>query len=496
MKRIRAIRLPLLSLLLAATVMQGNGRELRLTLDDAIAMARVQSVEAASALDELRTAYWEWRTFRADQLPELSFTATAPSYAKQYSSYMDENGDYSFVRTNTLQAHGELSVNQNVALTGGKISLSSSLDFLRQLDGMKYNQFMTVPLALTLDQPLFGVNTMKWDRRIEPVRYSEAKAAFLSATEDVARLTVDYYFNLLMSMENVAIAEQNLENASLLYKVAQEKRDMGKISRNDLLQMELNEIEARAELTDTRSSLKAMMFQLRSFLGLGDDVEIVPVVPEKVPEAEISYGDALAKATENNKFMKSMLREQLEADYEVARAKGDMREIKLFARIGYSGTDPEIGGAYGHLKSNQLASVGFSIPLVDWGKRRGKVKVAESKRRVSESRIRQETLNFNQELFILVERFTNQQEQLSLSTRASEIATQRYETNVETYLIGMLSPLELNDSRTSKDSSRRDYVTQLYKFWTYWYQLRSLTLYDYSGHCDINADFEKLIKNM
>ena len=60
----------------------------------------------------------------------------------------------------------------------------------------------------------------------------------------------------------------------------------------------------------------------------------------------------------------------------------------------------------------------------------------------------------------------------------------------------MLSPLELNDSRTSKDSSRRDYVTQLYKFWTYWYQLRSLTLYDYSGRCDINADFEKLVKNM
>ncbi|MDE6310980.1 MAG: TolC family protein [Muribaculaceae bacterium] len=496
MKRIRLTRLPLFSCLLAASVMQGYGRELRLTLDDAIAMARVQSVEAASALDELRTAYWEWRTFRADQLPELSFTATAPSYAKQYSSYMNENGDYSFVRTNTLQAHGELSVNQNVALTGGKVSLSSSLDFLRQLDGAKYNRFMTVPIALTLDQPLFGVNTMKWDRRIEPVRYSEAKAAFLSATEDVARLTVDYYFNLLMSMENVAIAEQNLENASLLYAVAQEKREMGKISRNDLLQMELNEIEARSELTDTRSSLKAMMFQLRSFLGLGEDVEIIPVVPENVPSAEISYGDALAKATENNKFMKSMLREQLEADYEVARAKGDMREIKLFARIGYSGTDPEIGGAYGHLKSNQLASVGFSIPLVDWGKRRGKVKVAESKRRVSESRIRQETLNFNQELFILVERFTNQQEQLALSTRASEIASQRYQTNVETYLIGMLSPLELNDSRSSKDSSRREYVTQLYKFWTYWYQLRSLTLYDYSGRCDINADFEKLVKYM
>lgn len=103
-------------------------------------------------------------------------------------------------------------------------------------------------------------------------------------------------------------------------------------------------------------------------------------------------------------------------------------------------------------------------------------------------------MNFNQELFILVERFANQRQQLDLAARAAEIATRRYDTNVETYLVGMLSPLELNDSRTSKDSSRRDYISQLSKFWTYWYQLRSLTLYDYSAAHNIDADFDKLIK--
>ena len=78
--------------------------------------------------------------------------------------------------------------------------------------------------------------------------------------------------------------------------------------------------------------------------------------------------------------------------------------------------------------------------------------------------------------------------------RSADIAAQRYDTNVETYLIGKISTLELNDSRISKDSSRRDLINQLYRFWTYWYQLRSLTLYDYSGQCDINADIDKLVK--
>jgi outer membrane protein TolC len=468
-------------------------REVSLTLEEAIDMARVRSVDAAEALDELRTAYWEWRTFRADQLPEVTFKATAPSYANQYSSYMNENGEYSFVRSKSLEAAGQLSVTQNIRLTGGTISLNSSLDFLRQFDNGGSNKFMTIPVALTLDQPIFGVNTMKWDAKIEPVKYAEAKAKFLSATEDVARQTVEYFFTLIMSRENVDIAKQNLANAEKLYTIAIEKRQMGQISENDLLQMELNVLSAKSSLTDYTSTLKSNMFQLRTFLDLDEDVEIVPEIPSAVPAVEINYEEALEKALENNKFAQNMARRQLEADYQVAKAKGDLREINLFVQVGYTGTDNNFSSAYTRLKSNEIAQIGFSIPLLDWGKRRGKVKVAESNRRVTESTLRRERMDFNQEIFILVERFTNQQSQLDIAVRSNEIAQRRYTTNVETYLIGKISTLDLNDSQTTKDESRRDYVNELYKYWNYWYQLRSLTLYDWQSHTNINADIARLV---
>ena len=80
---------------LALLPLIGAARELTLCLDDAIAMARVKSVDAAVALDELKTAYWEWRTYRADQLPEISFKATAPSYSNQYTPYMNSQGEFS-----------------------------------------------------------------------------------------------------------------------------------------------------------------------------------------------------------------------------------------------------------------------------------------------------------------------------------------------------------------------------------------------------------------
>ncbi len=479
----------------SASCFGAETERITITLDEAIARARVNSVDAAVALDELRTSYWEYRSYRAELLPEVNFSATVPAYHKQYSPYMNESGSYSFVRNNYLQMNGEVSLSQNIWLTGGKVSLNTSLDFFRQLDGDKYNRFMSIPVALTLTQPIFGVNNLKWNRKIEPVRYEEAKAAYMSASEDVAIKAISYYFQLLMADENLLIARQNLENARKLYDVAKEKREMGRISGNDLLQMELNRLNAESELTDCESNRKSCMFQLRTLLDYNENTDIIPETPSDVPTAAITYDDALQKALDRNKFAANLRRRQLEADYEVAKAKGNMRQISLFAQVGYTGTDRRFAGAYSTLKDNQVVEIGFEIPILDWGRRRGKVKVAESNRKVTESRLRQERADFAQNIFILVERYRNQLDQLDISRRADEIAAKRYATNVETFMIGKISTLDLNDSRTSKDEARREYINELYLFWNYYYQLRSLTLWDYALDSDIDTDIEKILKN-
>lgn len=465
-----------------------------ITLDEAITLARVQSVNAAVALNELKTAYWEYRTFRADLLPEVNFSATVPGYSKSYSSYQQSDGSYTFVRNNYMQMSGELSIDQNIWLTGGTLSLNTSLDFMKQLDGEKIKRYMSVPIALTLNQPIFGVNTFKWDRRIEPVRYAEAKAAFLSATEEVTMTTINYFFNLLLAKENVGIARQNLENAEKLYEVAKAKRRMGQISENDVLQLKLNMLNAQSTLTDNESTLKSNMFRLRSFLALGETEELEPVLPDTLPTMLLNYQDVLEKALANNSFAHNIRRRQLEADYEVAKAKGNLRQITLFAQVGYTGTDQTFKGAYDPLKDNQVVEVGFRIPLLDWGKRRGQVKVAKSNREVVQSRLRQETMDFNQDLFILVEQFNNQRSQLGIAEEADLIAQKRYKTNVETFMIGKISTLDLNDAQVSKDEARQKHINELFWYWYYYYQLRSLTLWDFEKNTNIDADFEKIIR--
>lgn len=321
---------------LALSAQKEGQTEREITLNEAIAMARSQSVDAAVALNELKTAYWEYRTFRADLLPEVNLTGTLPNYNKSYSSYQNSNGSYSFVRNSALGLSGELSIDQNIWLTGGKLSLTSSLDYMKQLGSDGDRQFMSVPVTLKLTQPIFGVNNIKWDRRIEPVRYAEAKAAFITATEEVTMRAITYYFNLLLARENLSTAQQNRKNADHLYEVALAKRKMGQISENELLQLKLSALNAKAALTEAESDLNAKMFQLRAFLGVGEDEILRPVIPEAVDGSKMEYNMVLNKALERNSFAQNIRRRQLEADYEVATARGNLRSVDLFASIGYT----------------------------------------------------------------------------------------------------------------------------------------------------------------
>ena len=491
----KKIYIAIISLLLSDVGLQAQEQDtVRLTLKEAINLAQMQSVDAAVALNELKTAYWEYRTHVADQLPEINFKGTLPAYSKQYTKYQQSDGSYTFVQNNSLGLNGEISIDQNIALTGGKISLNSSLDFNRQLGKGAFNEYMSVPIGLTLTQPIFGVNDQKWKRRIEPVRYQEAKAAYIESVEGVTINTIGYFFNLLLANENLHIARQNLENADKLYEIAIAKRKIGHISESELMQLKLSALQMKGKLTEAQSGLNANMFQLRAFLGIGEDEVLCPVVPETVDGGKMEYNMVLNKALERNSFAQNIRRRQLEADYAVATARGNLRSINLFARLGYTGESRENYRVYKKLHEKKIVQVGVQIPILDWGKRRGKVRVAKSNRDVVLSKIRQEQINFNQDIFLLVEHFNNQAQQLAIAKEADGIAQQRYKTSIETFLIGKINTLDLNDAQSSKDAARQKHISELYYYWYYFYQIRSLTLWDFRTNTELEADFDEIVR--
>lgn len=471
----------------------------RITLDEAIHRAASQSVDAVVARNEYVSSYWEYRTYKSELLPELAFNGTLPYYTKSYNSYQNPDGSYNYVASDYSQLDATLSATQNLPWTGGKLSFESSAQKLTQYGEDKGTKWKAIPYALTLEQPLFGFNSLGWKKRIEPVKKKEAEQKLVAAIEETSTTLISHYFNLLLAKANKETAVQNLENTQKLYKIAEARFKIGQVSESELLQLKVGMLNAESELVNAEAALNARMFELRSFLGYEDDVVVEPVIPQFATQQipVLAYSEVLDWATQNNAFTQNIQRRMLESERDVSKAKAERWNISLYASVGRVGQDSSWRNAYNpnYMKDNQVVQVGIKIPIVDWGKRKGQVKIAEANREVVNSKVQKEQRDFNQQIFLTVQNFNNQPKQLAVAQETDTIARKRYQTCVEAFVLGKMDVLNLNDAQSAKDIARRNWIQQLFSLWSYYYQIRSLTLYDFIEKKQLAVNYNDFVKN-
>lgn len=467
------------------------------SLVDAIGRSRTISVDAVVARNQYKSSYWEYRTYKSELLPLATLSTTLPYYSKSYNAFQNSDGSYTYVSNDYSQMDASLSISQNIPLTGGSISVESSLQRLQQYGDNNTTRYMAIPASVTLEQPIFGFNRVKWLQKIEPVKYNEAKRKLTADMESVSNQTITYYFNLLVGQINLEIAYQNLKNSEKLYTIAEAKRKIGQISENDLLQLKVSLLKSESYMTDAQASFNSRMFQLRSYLGYGEDVVIRPVIPDIFSETlpVLSYPEVISLARQNNAFTQTIQRRMLEADRDISQAKADRWNAKLFVSFGMSGQDDTFSRAFNsnNWRNNQIVNVGISIPILDWGRGKGKVKIAEANRDVEKAKVEKDQMDFNQNVYLRVQNFNSQSKQLELAKVTDEVAQKRYNTSIEAFVLGKIDVLNLNDSQSSKDEARRNYIEQMYLLWSYYYQIRSLTLYDFINKEDLAVSYDNII---
>jgi len=488
------------SIIILLLIVSGNIKAqdtIVVSLMDAIQRSASISVDAVVARNQYKSSYWGYRTYKAELLPEVTLNTTLPYYSKSYNSFQNSDGSYTFVSNDYSKIDAGIAITQNIPLTGATLSLESSFQRLQQYGDNGSTRYMAIPGSITLEQPILGFNRVKWLQKIEPVKYQEAKQQLVASMEDVSNTAIQYYFNMLLGQINMEIALQNLKNTEKLYTIAEARRKIGQISENDLLQLKISLLKAESYLTDAQASLSSRMFQLRSFLGYSEDIIVKPIIPEgwlsKMPI--LSYPKVVSLARENNPFTQNVQKRMLEASRDVSQAKADRWNAKLFVSFGMSGQEDTFAQAFNNnnWRSNQVINVGIKIPILDWGKGKGKVKIAEANREVENSKIEKEQMDFNQDVYLRVQNFNSQSKQLELAKETDIIAQQRYNTSIEAFVLGKIDVLNLNDSQSSKDEARRNYIEQMYLLWSYYYQIRSLTLYDFVNDKEIAVNYENIV---
>lgn len=462
------------------------------SLEQIIKLAQEQSPDAIKAKHMFRANYWQMRTYKAEFLPKVSLIGTLPKFSREIIPQFDD-GQEQYFDYNQLATNANISLTQNLGLTGGTFFVNSGLNRLDNFN-LDTTYYSSVPISIGYRQNINGYNELKWKKKIEPLKYEEAKMNYIKNMEDVAYKAVNYFFSLALAQRNLEIAKVNYSNTDTLYKIAQGRYQIGTIAENELLQMELSNLNAGIALNNANLDLEVRKFQLRSFLGFNDNVDIQLIIPQEVRSIDVNVQLALEEAKANSPEIFSFTRQLLEAEQEVARTKAEKGlNIDFYASFGLNQTGADLGSLYQKPLNQQSVNLGVVLPILDWGLAKGKYKMAKSNQEVVKTTIDQAKTDFEQQIFLKVMQFNMQDDQVNIARKAEQIALSRYNVTKQRFLIGKINVLELNDSQTSKDRANTQYISALHNYWTYFYDLRKLTLYDFLKNEKITHDFTKLI---
>ena len=201
------------------------------------------------------------------------------------------------------------------------------------------------------------------------------------------------------------------------------------------------------------------MFSLASFLNLDKNTVIELDIPGRPIGKMIPVDDALMRAKENNPTFLEQRQNVLEAEQNVDKTKKESRFNASFnASVGFNQVADKLGDARECFPQQDLVSVSVSIPLIDWGVRKGKYNMAKNNLNVVRIAARQEELSVEEEVIMTVNDFNIQQSLIASAEEALDLAVMAYEQTRQRFIIGKADvnslTLSLNRQQEAQKKAR------------------------------------------
>jgi len=465
---------------------------IKLDLQKTIQLANDSSLEAFRTQNMYLSGRWEYRTFKANRLPSLTLNMIPAEYNRDITKRYDSENNLDVYRSQqSFYTFGNLAIKQNFDLTGGAFFLESQLGYIRNFGITRSIQLTSIPVRLGYSQSLIGYNPYKWERRIEPLKYEKAKKQFVYNIEAVSVQATTLFFNLAMAQAEYDLAKKNMTSSDTLYSTGIQRQKIAAISKADLLTLKLDVVNARNTLQNKMSALRRDMFSLISFLNLDKNTLISLDLPKCPKELVIPIDKALKLAHENNPLLLELKQGVLQAECNVDKAKKESRfNASVNISIGFNQVADNLAGVYSKPMQQDMISVNLSIPLIDWGVRKGKYNMAQSNSNIAKISARQDEISLDEEVIMTVNDFNMQETLIASAEEAFELSTIAYHEIRQRFIIGKADINSLTLSLNRQQEAQRNYISALQNYWLNYYKIRKLTLYDFATGISMTDKFD------
>lgn len=452
-----------------------------LTLEDAIAMAQRQGPSAQVARTTRDAARARDHAFNARLLPQVILGGNAANLNRGINPITLNDGSTKFIAQAQNQSSLGLSIAQKIPLTGGTLSIGSELSRIDQFGDSTAKSWQTTPVFIQLQQDLFKPRTLVWDEKVESLGAAVAERQYLEAKEDVAGLTAAAFFDLYSAQMTYDNALANTGVNDTLYTLNKGRFEVGKIGENDLLKSELALLRARASLDDAKLARDRAEAALRRTIEYPGGQPFSIVTPDSIPVIDADPDTAIKMALKNSSIMEQNELDDVTTRRHTTEARLNNRfNASIAASVGFNQTAPVFGQAYQSPLGKQQLQVGINMPMLQWGAGRADVEAAKADElhTTANNRSRRDALVEDARFSVL--QLQQAQRNVVLAAKADTVAAKQFDVAKNRYIIGKIAILDLYNAQTEKDDAVIARVQSLRSYWTAYYHLRRVTLYDFA----------------
>jgi outer membrane protein TolC len=441
-------------------------------------MAQRNGLQAKAALGTRDAARGRDRAFDARLLPQVSLSGNVPVYQRSIIGVIQPDGSTIFRPIQETRSDLNMLVSQRIPFTGGTLTMSSRLN--KREGNSVPETWSSSPFSLSISQPLLRSNTIGWENEANGLSADIAERQYLEAREDIALQVSAAYFDYFAAQVSLRNATLNAATNDTLYRLNVGRFEVGKISENDLLQSELEQLRARTALDGARLEHDRALAALRLALNVAEGTPLQITVTSEVPDFEADTTLAVTQALRNLSSVRSLDLQDTQARRSVSEARfNGLPGATVNATYGYNATGAAMNDVYRDLQPAQQFSLNVQIPVISWGARGADVQAAKSElsRVQSASRIAREQAR--QDAHFAVLQVSLARRQLAIAAKADTVAQKRFEVAYNRYVIGRIDVDQLYLAQNAKDQALLSYVQSLRGYWQAHYRLRRVTLYDF-----------------
>lgn len=460
---------------------------MQLSLQECVDIAQQKSLKARGNYAYYESQFWRYKSAWASRFFSLNLNGSLPNLSRRINTITQPDGSILFIPQSNAFSNINLYLEQPIMPIGGSIYISTGLSRIDIFD-QNLAYWQSTPLQIGVNLPLFDFNRRKWNWKQEKLNYALSGGQLAQSMEQLNMDVTQSYFDWYTAQFLYENAKSNAAINDSIYLISQGRYSLGKIAENELLQVELNVLNAKYDITSYEFSKDIAALRFKLLLGVDRKTEITFDTLPEAPQLNISPDQAISECLANNP---TLLNFQLSQNNVIMQMKdaGRKRYISgnVSATFGLNQTGTTVANAYNGLLNSQTATVDFTIPIYNFGRAQADYRLA--KKMLEANQFEMDYARSELEINIISQVMNLEQlrQSVELAKRAYDVSQERFEVTKNRFLIGKIDITNLTIAQGEKDQAVLNYVNTLRGYWLAYYELRKNTLYDF-------ATGEKLIE--